>query len=794
MNNKIKILLCGLFFLLLAIISFRCVFGPDMVFSASDVNVGGLAHRKNYGMDLFSGYFGVGPVFGSTNYAYSLFNFMVLLVPIHLFSDLFYGFILCVGSFSMVWFLRIWNRSWAASVFGAIIGFWLNSILLATGGHVYKMEVLAFTVLGLCLIEKSIRASTIKSTIGFALLAGTTIGVMLIEQQDVALLSGLFMGSYTLFRLIQSYGKKVQYWGAVLLPMALVALLLSGSILLKSYGDNITNAAQVQETDDGGSAKWDYITQWGMVPSEWPDFVALGRSGWSSQNPEGPYWGKVGQSAEWETTGKGFRNFTLTTHYFGIIPFLFFVYGTVFGFRERKTQQGAMILFWSLASGVVLLLSYGKYSFLYRLFYQLPLVGNIRDQSKFIDLFQLSLGIVAAYGLDQLLNVGKGKRATKIFWISSISITGLMTLAGLRFLLSPAGQKATFIKMGYENYADIMVKNMSNAWFHGAFFALMASVLIFWVWKGLKGAKWVGLGFVLLVAVDSVLLTTHYFRAENISDLRKGNIVTQFIQEHQGDERVFFLDQSGIYNRWLAVDRAFHQLNLFNIWQMNRMPAEYKEFLSTVGRNQVRLWELSAVKYVAVPASVWPQFAKNPAWATQFKQVLNYQVPTPQGMRPDMLLEFSGSIPRVAVMHGWSIQPIEDQCGILQNPAHNPHTTTLLEPASGMVSKPGTKPDTPVDQVKCTNRDVTISLTTDDSSIIRFAQRYQPGWAVWVDGEKAPLLKVDYLCMGVHVSPGKHVVQFKCPRTKKAGFAVTILLLSLVGGWVLIKKGNETTC
>ena len=153
-NDKVKFLLCTLFFIVLAVITFRCVWGADMVFSASDVNLGGLAHRKNAGIDLFSGFFGSNPVLGSANHSYSLFNLFVLLVPLHLFSDLFYGTILVLGSLSLVWFLRLWNRSWFASVFGALVAFWFNSIILAAVGHVYKMEVLAFSVVSLCFIEK----------------------------------------------------------------------------------------------------------------------------------------------------------------------------------------------------------------------------------------------------------------------------------------------------------------------------------------------------------------------------------------------------------------------------------------------------------------------------------------------------------------------------------------------------------------------------------------------------------------------------------------------------------------
>ena len=790
-NDKVKFLLCGLFFIVLATITFRCAWGADMVFSASDVNLGGLAHRKNAGIDLFFGFFGSNPVLGSTNHSYSLFNILVALMPLHLFSDLFYGTILVVGSLSLVWFLRLWNRSWLASVFGALVAFWFNSIMLAVGGHVYKMEVLAFSVLSLCFIEKAVRAGSFRKSTGFSLLAGLTVGIMMIEQQDVALLAGLFVGSYALFRLAQAHRRALLRWVGVLVPIALVSLTLSGHTILKSYRDNITNAAQVQGDGDG---KWNYVTQWSMVPSEWPDLVALGWSGWSSNNPEGPYWGKLGQSAEWESTKQGFRNFKLTSNYFGIIPFFLGALGLAVAIRNRKSEEGAQILFWSVAGLLALWLAFGKYSILYKLFYQLPMVGNIRAPIKLLDNFQICMGIVAAYGLDGLLLDGKGRKETKALWIAGAACAGLMLLAGLKLLAFPASQIAEFGKMGFEPYAEVMLRNMSSAWLHAGVLSIICSGLVFAVWKGIKQAKWVVLVFAVVLSVDSLLLTSHYFRAENIAVLKKGNVVTNFLKENQGNERTFFMDQGGIYNRWLAVDRAYHGLNIFNIWQMNRMPSEYKEFLGTVGRNQIRLWELSAIKYIAAPAEILQQFSKNPQLGKMFTPVLNYQVPTAQGMRKDVLLEFKAAIPRFSLFSGWDVQPLEKQCVILTDAKHNPQTTLLLEPAAGIVPQKNTNKHISIKNAILTRKDATVSVEVSESVILRFAQRHQPGWQVFVDGKEAALLRVDYLCMGVQLPPGEHVVQFKCPRTHESLYVAIVFVVSLIGGALLIRNGKQTAC
>jgi uncharacterized membrane protein YjfL (UPF0719 family) len=79
--------------------------------------------------------------------------------------------------------------------------------------------------------------------------------------------------------------------------------------------------------------------------------------------------------------------------------------------RERRAE----ILFWGAAAAVTLMLAWGKFFPLYALFYKLPVVNNIRNPAKFLQVFQLALGILAAYGLDIALrwrHMGKNSAQT----------------------------------------------------------------------------------------------------------------------------------------------------------------------------------------------------------------------------------------------------------------------------------------------------------------------------------------------------------------------------------------------
>lgn len=216
------------------------------------------------------------------------------------------------------------------------------------------------------------------------------------------------------------------------------------------------------------------------------------------------------------------------------------------------------------------------------------------------------------------------------------------------------------------------------------------------------------------------------------------------------------------------------------------MPVEYKEFLGTVGRNQVRLWELSAVKYIAAPASILQQFSKNPQLGKLFNPVLNYQVPTAQGMRKDVLLEFKGAIPRFALFHNWNVLPLEKHCEVLASPRHNSQTTLLVSTDSGLSTGGGNGNFQPLDAV-VTKKSATIEVQAEEPAVLRFSQHVQPGWKVFVDGKEEDLLTVDYLCMGVSVPIGEHIVEFRCVNgIPKAAFSTAVFMLSLLCGMILV--------
>jgi hypothetical protein len=302
-------------------------------------------------------------------------------------------------------------------VLGGLTAYWVGSnFTLTYSGHIAKFVVVMCAPLALYLVICATRNACRGL---WAVLAGGVIALMLTEQQDLALFFGFAIGAFAVFHSMRSGSFSSTRSLSVFLIIGGVAALISGSTLVASYSTNVTGVASV--SDENPQSKWEFVTQWSQPPEETIDFIAPGYSGWRSGEPEGPYWGRCGRSAEWEKTKQGFMNFRLDGPYIGAIPVIFALFALVAALCAKKRAENAgefwqgwgdrraEILFWSAVAIITLVLGYGKFTPLYWFFYQLPVVNNIRAPVKFLQVFQVAVAVLAVYGLDFALQWMKSR-------------------------------------------------------------------------------------------------------------------------------------------------------------------------------------------------------------------------------------------------------------------------------------------------------------------------------------------------------------------------------------------------
>lgn len=403
-----------------ALLMFRQVLVPDCCLFSTDDNIGSIAGTKSSIPSAFWGYWGDTTYLGGGGkFLPFSWNYLLLwLMPLEMNNNWVHALDLVIASFFIALFLRGQKAGWAAIALGLLTAFWLGSNLTLTyAGHKGKYDILMLASVALYCIA---RALARQPSLLWGILAGGAIGFMFLEQPDVALFFGFLLGAYALFLVVRQWLANGTWAKSVLalILMGGIALLISASATLTSYVSNVKEMVSTQT--ESPASKWEFATQWSWPPDECIDFIAPGYMGWRSGEPAGPYWGQMGRSARWEQTKQGFMNFKLENMYLGIIPALLALFAILMVMTKGSwfkvdalspssdvwclsSDRRAEIIFWGCVAVITLLLSFGKFFPLYALFYKLPLVSSIRNPNKFLQIFQLALGILAAYGLDGML-------------------------------------------------------------------------------------------------------------------------------------------------------------------------------------------------------------------------------------------------------------------------------------------------------------------------------------------------------------------------------------------------------
>jgi hypothetical protein len=79
------------------------------------------------------------------------------------------------------------------------------------------------------------------------------------------------------------------------------------------------------------------------------------------------------------------------------------------------------------------------------------------------------------------------------------------------------------------------------------------------------------------------------------------------------------------------------------------------------------------------------------------------------------------------------------------------------------------------------NNEVRVEATLDGDGVLVLCEQHFPGWRVEVDGERAPLLRVNSIFRGVALAAGEHRVTFTyAPTSVRAGLACSAGALALI--------------
>jgi hypothetical protein len=621
------------------------------------------------------------------------------------------------------------------------------------------------------------------------------------------------------------------------------ALYVAFCILLSWQTVSSTFSTQIQGVTQGASEspeqRYNWATQWSLPPAELWNTVSGSYFGTSMNSPSKPYWGRMGREVNWETSHQGMRNFALSGWHIGVIPCTLTIVLIALAYQSRRRNDASNLLpashwLWLISSGILLsmMLMWGRFFFVYKLFWSLPYMSTFRCADKWNGPFLLFVGFAAAIVLNALwksLNSKEAKAGGSLWRTVALAFTSMSALA-LAIAIGTSGQQDAFINAriaeGYKATATLMWQNAVSASFKVFFIASLCALGAWWIGKRqAKGTHTSSAAVLLVIGLialgDLTADNLPYAQGHKYKHFLQPNPLTDYLDAHRTEGRLKLMPPNHpLLNNLRMTLLQVKGYDLFEPISVSRMPTDYAALFKAFETNPARLWELGSLRYFLTLPGGAEQLNKLDGNRGRFIERLalgicvvndSYIPITTQDARQQYLrvVEFTGALPKYRLIS--DIIPVpstsdEDQKAmnllssqnfdnthsvILHQSTHSqPLTASQSGPAKGTVS---TTSETPVE--------VTLSVNTTSETLLARSCKYDANWQVMVDEKPRQLERINLIFQGVMVPIGQHTITFSYdPPLTALRFAIStrLMLIFLIVFGILLhylehRKNAENT-
>ena len=264
---------------------------------------------------------------------------------------------------------------------------------------------------------------------------------------QIAYYTWILMGIYIIYDLYVSYYSKSKYDVKFIAKWAFASI-IGFCMSLWIYIPLLNYAPFSKRSSSAGGASFEYATSWSMHPYESLTMLLPSSFGFG------------------ELTYFGFMPMTNFPNYSGIV----IVFMTFFAFHKTSRQLSYFFLTILITS---LLISFGKHTFIYEILYNwLPYFNKFRVPSMILILFQFSITVLAAIGLNNLCKNIKDKRVLK----KSLIILGTISIIAVLRLVFHDFSNALDKRVTTNN---LRVELMQNDLFYSIILLVSISILIY---------------------------------------------------------------------------------------------------------------------------------------------------------------------------------------------------------------------------------------------------------------------------------------------------------------------------
>jgi hypothetical protein len=630
-----------------------------------------------------------------------------------------------------VWWMAVgatgWLRSTGATWWGAIGG---AAVLAFSGytfarvqaGHLGVIAVGAWLPWALWALRRLVSPANRRRTlalgalsVGMAFLAGHTATFFYVS---------FVLAAYALY-LALGRGAGGRYLGSAAL-MGVLGVLL-GAIQLFPSLQLILGSSRVEAADYSFASRFSWPIGYLLtllIPNFFGEPVRTG------------YWGE--------------ELYDELIFYVGVLPLAL----TLLTVQLRRSR------FWVAVAGFSLLLAFGSYGILHRLFFRLvPLFSAMRAPARAGFVFVCAAAALVALALTYL---ERSEPADRRQWLRPIGPALIGAVLGAVTLIVVGG----YMAFAWGREANPAAGRLYHVAGQVAAFGLFFALAVVWLrsWRSEMPSPWLPALGVGLILLDLWTFGAGLVRTVPAEPDAFWRIVAEHTRGATGRVLPWGL---GVFEQNGAL--SFRVRSVFGYNPLEDQA--YNAFVSAVPDPRARAYDLLNARYVVS------------------KQPLELVA----GDTLQLLAEDSGAYiyERSTVLPpAWAVTRLatftpDQLLAQLNDPTFDPRTIAVVTPGTKCVEASGQPPGEVEIIDYAENR--MVARTAGSGGLVIFSERDAPGWQATLDGKEAPLLRVDGVLRGVCVPAGTHVIQMEYrPSVVLWGGGVTgaaLLAIVALGVW-----------
>jgi hypothetical protein len=429
--------------------------------------------------------------------------------------------------------------------------------------------------------------------------------------------------------------------------------------------------------------------------------------------------------------------------YFGLVPIVLAAFSFLLWKSRRK------YFFFALGT-IAIIYSFGGNTTISSFIGNLPLVRGFRGPFRGAIFFNLSMFVLAAGALKGLVEPAETEGAAR----------RRIVLSAVAILLA-AGFVATALAARKYSGFDATTVTASAVFLTLSILAVVAAVTL------RKFTQPAAIILVGLLVADLALNYGSFYSPAPISEAFAKDWSIDFLEREQGDGDFRIAAYDTAHTNYFGLF-GFESANGHHPFPTTR----YASLLPLLKNPKVA--SLAGVKYYVIFGKDSSGMPHNPP-VEQPDHVSFIELP----VEP---------LPRTFLVHSFEVVPEKGVLNAMRAHDFDPKKEVILErvPAGITLPAEGAAQGSAA-IVSYSASEVVIQTKSEADSILVLTETFYPGWIAEVDGERADILRANYVFRALPLSSGKHEVSFRFrPRSFFVGASVSCLGVICWLGWAAI--------